>query len=457
MPSIAYGAGAYRRDNGNLPELRLRNMFLEAAATAERNTVLLSRRGLVRDSEPGNGPVTGIFSEPGVFGGDVFTISGGRLYRGETDLGAIGGSGPVTFAASDTELAVTAGATLYRYHATDGLDAISFPDGADVLSIVFHDGLFLAVRDDTQRWYFSATLDADTWGALDYASAERRPDPLLDIRVLNDTAFLFGATTIEPWANTGDAELPYSRIEQRLFDKGLWATGCVEEIDNTLVFVGDDGMVYRLAEVPQRVSDHGIEERIASSATVGTFAYQYEGHSFFCLRLDAGTFQFDLATGQWSELASYGRANFRGRCAVSVGTEVLFGDDGEGVIWRFGGWDDDGVPVERLFTAAAAIPGGALAINNIGIEANSGWTSLLAGQGSNPTAEMRASRDAGATFGNWRSAPLGQQGRHRTRTQWRRLGLFDAPGALFEFRCTDPVSFRVSSVRVNEAGGGRSR
>lgn len=457
MPSIAYGSGAYRRENGNLPELRLHNMFLEAAVTSERSVTLLSRKGLEPHSSPGDGPVAGVFSEPGVFGGDVFTVSDGRLYRGETDLGAIEGAGPVSFAASDTELAVTAGTTLYRYHATDGLDPVAFPDGANVRAIRFHDGLFLAVADDSQRWFFSAVLDADTWGALDFASAERRPDPLLDIMLLNDTAYLFGASTIEPWANTGSAELPYSRIEQRLFAKGLWATGCAEELDNTLLFVGNDGLVYRLAEVPQRISDHGIEERIAASSSVSTFAYQYEGHSFFAVRLGAGTFQFDLATGQWSELSTWGRDNFRGCCAVTVGTEALFGDDTGGSVWRFGGWSDDGEPLERLFTAVTPIPGGAVPVNNIAIEANTGWTNDLAGQGFDPIVEMRSSRDAGATFGAWRAAPLGQQGDYRARTQWRRCGLFDAPGALFEFRCTDPVGFRVSAVRVNEAGGGRSR
>jgi hypothetical protein len=456
VTSIPYGSGAYRRDAGNFAELRLVNMFLEQAATSERQVALLSRKGLEQHSGPGNGPVTGIYSEPGVFGGDVFTLSGGVLYRGSDAIGEIAGDGPVSFAASDTELAVTAGTILYRYDGTT-LDPAAFPDDRSVRAIRFHDGLFLAVADDSQRWYFSAVLDADTWGALDYASAERRPDPLLDILVLNDTAFLLGAATIEPWANTGDADLPYSRIEQRLFDKGIFGTGCAQELDNTLMWVGGDGIVYRLGEVPQRISDHGIEERIAASASVSTFSYLYQGHSFFCVRLGVGTFQFDLASAQWSELASYGRANFRGRCAVTVGTEALFGDDEEGKVWRFGGWSDDGEPIERLFTAGIPMGGGSGVVNNLSIEANVGWTSDLAGQGSDPVAELRASRDAVATWGPWSSAPLGQQGQFRTRTQWRRLGLFDPPGALFEIRCTDPVSFRVSAVRVNEAGGGRSR
>jgi hypothetical protein len=82
---------------------------------------------------------------------------------------------------------------------------------------------------------------------------------------------------------------------------------------------------------------------------------------------------------------------------------------------------------------------------------------LLTGQGSSPMAELRTSRDAGALFGDWKSAALGIRGDYATKTQWRRVGMFASPGFLGEIRCTDPVPFRVDGVFINEAGGGRSR
>ena len=82
---------------------------------------------------------------------------------------------------------------------------------------------------------------------------------------------------------------------------------------------------------------------------------------------------------------------------------------------------------------------------------------MLAGQGSDPLVEMRYSRDAGATWSSWDGVSMGRQGHYRERPEWRALGLFDAPGALMEFRCTDPVALRLSSVLVNEPVGGRSR
>jgi hypothetical protein len=454
MPRIAYGSSAYRRDNGNLPELRLVNMFLERAPQEESGAVLLSRRGLSSALTVGAGPITGAFSQPGVFGGDRFTVSGGTLYRETTAIGAITGDGPVSFAGRASEVLVAAGGDLYSYNGTN-LVAVTFPDGAAVTAIEFHDGLFIAARAESHSYYWSAVNDGRSWDGLDFASAESKPDALLDLRVINDTLWLLGENTLEPHANTGDADAPYQRIEQRIFDKGGHSTGCLVEMDNTLLFVGHENMAFRLAEVPERISDHGIEERIAESAEVSAFAFVSEGHSFFCIRLDDGTFAFDLSTSQWCEFASYGRANFRGRCAIR--DLALFGDEEDGTLWELSGFDDDGETLERLFTAAFPLKGGSFPVDRLLVENNVGWTALLAGQGSDPTAEIRTSHDAGSTWGNWRSAKLGAQGKFRTKTEWKRLGSFDFPGFMAEVRTTDPVDFRVSGVHINEDGGGRSR
>jgi hypothetical protein len=77
----------------------------------------------------------------------------------------------------------------------------------------------------------------------------------------------------------------------------------------------------------------------------------------------------------------------------------------------------------------------------------------MVGQGSDPIIEMRYSRDAGQTWSNWYPGFLGKIGEYRARAIWRRLGLFDFPGAMFDFDCTDPVSLRISDVNVNDGGG----
>lgn len=456
MPEVAFGAGAYRRVNGRMPELRLINMYLEASVTAEGGVVLLSREALAEDAVVGAGPIRGAFQRDGLFGGDRFVISGFGLYRAGVLVGTIDGAGPVSFASSDTELVVTGSQTAFSYTATD-FQPIAFPDGANVRAVGFIGGLFVYVRDGSQKWYWSAVLDGRTIDPVDYASAESSPDGLLDLLAIGDELWLAGSATIEPWAITGALDLPFQRIDQRIFRKGVAATGCVCDLDNAMHWLGNDGVAYRAADAPDRLTDHGLEERFSRAASVSTFTYTRDGHAFFCVRLPDATFAFDAATREWSELQSFGKANFRGRCAITVGAETYLGDDATGTIWKFSGYDEPDGAFERLFTAGVRLTGGTLFIERLNLDINVGWTELLAGQGSDPVVEMRYSRDGGATWSDWEGTSMGQQGHYRERPEWRALGMFDAPGALLEFRCTDPVALRLSAVLANEPVGGRAR
>lgn len=455
MPDILNSRQAFERGNGNQPTLKLLNMFVEATPVAQGGIVVMSRRGLVSTAVRGTGPIRGIFSKPGTFAGDVFSVSGGTLYRGVTSLGAINGTGPVSWAASEIEVVVTRGQTAYSYNGTN-LAAITFPDGANVTAVAYLAGLFIYVRAASQKWYWSAVLNGRSVGALDFASAENAPDGLRDAVVVGDSLLLCGQETIETWVPTGALTLPFSRVVQRLYGKGVIATGCGVEQDNSFTFIANDGMVYKLADVPVRISDHGIEERIAASATFSAFDYVYEGHTFFVIRLSQGSWCFDVATGMWCEFGSYGRANWRAFCATQIGPQPLFGDDTDGNIWQFGGWSEGGATLVRTFTAAFPT-NSPIYVDTLDVDANVGWTETGVGQASDPELEMRLSRNAGATFGQWRATRLGKLGEYNTRARYRRNGLFSAPGGLFEFRLSDPAPFRVTRVSINEGGGGRGR
>lgn len=437
---IFYGKGAYRRSNGNLPELKLINMFAEPSPVDEEGVILLSRKGLEQVGDISDA-VAGVFTEDGVFNGDVFAVTG---------------DGPVSFAASATELGFCVDGVIYRYDGAT-LSPVTFPDGAYVLKILYHDGLFFALRKDSGKFYASAVLNLASWNALSFKSAESAPDNLLDAEFLQDALFLFGTSTIEPWDNDDSAAtVPYTRRELSIFEIGVKATGCVKKTDQGLWFISNDNrvMVTR-GQAPERVSDHAMEERIAASSTHAMSTYIHEGHTFVCIHLDSGTWKVDIATGEWCEAQSLGLSNWLATCSADPSNPVFGGKDGK--IYRFGGWMDGPYPLERRFTAGVPLSGGVLNVDTLSIQANTGYTESLTGQGADPVIEMRTSRDAGATWSEWRPATLGAQGRHRNRSRWRRAGMFDEPGALFEFRTTDPVPLRVSGVFVNEQGGGRGR
>lgn len=458
MPSINYGAGAYRRDNGNFPPLTLINMYVEQAKTSEGGVALLSRPGLGLIATNGSGPINGLFCKAGTLSGDVFSISDTTLYRGTTSLGSIStaGSGAARFAGGIGEVLVTRGGTLRSYNGTNIADAgFTGNSSNNVTAVTFIGSLFVAAEAGSARFFWSAALNGRSWDVLDFATAEREPDSLLDIEALGDNIWLFGQQTVEAWAHTGDATLPFTRLENVAFDKGIHSTGCVTRADNSLFFVGSDRVVYRVADVPARVSDHGIEERILASTTCRVFAFKREGHEFVAIRLDTETLLYDCATQEWCEFQTNG-GQWIVSHAVMQDKVAYFGHQTTGELMGWSEWDDMGDELERRFTFAAPLDE-ALSVDRIHIWCNAGQTPLVEGQGSSPTVEIRLSDDAGNTFTDWEGDELGAQGTYRQVPEWRALGMFDFPGLLGECRVTDPVPFRVSAVKVNDKAGGRQR
>ena len=461
MPEISYGTSAYQRDRGDLPELPLINMMVEQSKSAEKGVVLQSRPGLESNSTNGTGSIDGIFKADGVFSGDLFSVSGTAFYRAGVLIGAIDGSGPVSFAATgddddfDDQVLITRGASLWIY-TVSGLAAVTFPDAANVIKIAFLNNRFLALKANSQRFYWSAVGNGASWDGLSFASAEKAADVLIDIIVMNDLAVLIGAETTEFWQSTTNADLPYQPITGRVFNKGGYQTGASVNYDNTAAFVSEENIAYLFDGdiIPKRISDNGIEERIENSATVNLFAFFWEGHELLCIRLDNGTWSYDVSTGQWCEFQSYGKVNWLVQCASGG----LFGSSELGNILQFSAAHSDlGGVLERRFRGGFALNGGAVRLNNVRLRVNSGQTPNLTGIYTDPSAEIRISRDAGQTFDTWRSEKIGVQGQYRKRVEWRALGMADEPGFLAEFRCTDPVPFRISGVAVNEQLGGRSR
>lgn len=458
MPSIYYGTRTFKRGNGNFPPLECINMFVERGAkTSEAEIALISRQGLGQLTTVGSGPIQGIFSKKGTFGGDVFYISSTNLYRGTTSLGpvAFAGSGIPSFAASDTQLVVARGATARLYNGTT-LANVTFPDGAPVVAVAYIGSLFVYLRGGGAfpgRFYWSAPLNAASIDGLAYATAEREPDDLLDIKPLGDNIWLFGQQSVEAWAHTGDADLPFTRLENVSFDKGIFGTGAVTRADNSLIFVATNRTVYRVSEVPERISDHSIEERIKASATCRLFVFTREGHEMVCVRLDDETLVYDCSTGEWCEFQTAG-GQWIAQCCAMVDHLAYFGHASTNQVMGWSEWDDLGVEMERRFTAAAPLDQ-VTPIDRISLWANTGQTPLLSGQGSDPQIEMQSSDDAGNSWSEWETDSLGKQGEYRVVPEWRALGLFGFPGFMAQFRITDPVPLRISAVKINDIGGGR--
>ena len=454
---LPFGVSAYARTRGNISELPVVNMMAEASPVDGR-VVLQSRTGLVLEVSAGSGPVTGLFRRDGILSGSLCAVSGGQLYIGASLAGAITGNGPVSMAGDEEELTVCAGGPVFQ--TTGGsVSPMAFPGGyftgGAFIKTIDLAGYNIAIEKDSARYWFR--LWGSPWDDLGFITAENEPDRLLDAVAVDDYLVLFGSETVEFHVKTGQLDAPFEPITARVFEKGIRGVGCAANFDNTAAWVTSKrqgSLVCKAGNVPEVISDDGISERIEGSESLSVDSFFYGRHEFLRILGDDFCILYDASTGEWSEWESYGRVRFRGQCSVAG---PLFGDDETGAVWALGtGFTDNDGVLERRFRAGAVLdqPVGG---NAVRLTANPGQTASLTGTYADPVIEMRSSRDAGQTWGNWNATALGAQGQYRQRIEWRRLGLFDDPGMLFEFRLTDPVPLAVRSVQFNPPKGGRSR
>ena len=134
---------------------------------------------------------------------------------------------------------------------------------------------------DSDQFVISALNDALTYDPLDIATAEGSPDDLIGLIVDHREVQFYGKHSIEIWYNSGAADFPFERQGNAFIERGCLARDSIIKIDNSVMFVGDDRIVYRLdGYSPIRISTHALEADIASATDFWAFSYTQEGHKY---------------------------------------------------------------------------------------------------------------------------------------------------------------------------------
>lgn len=444
MASLPIGMSAYSRGHGVLAPIVLENLLVEEAPTSPSGKALLARPGLEEVYDRPNN--RGVYSDPGVYGGALFYVSGESLYENDLLIGDLFGLDRIEWAYTVDGLFILSGGDVYLYNGVT-LVQTAFPDDAAVASITQINNFVIAARQDTGVMYFRIPGDT-TWNALDFFSAEREPDPVIAVRTLNDLLYAFGSSSVELFALTGDVDAPLDRVEGASFSRGTKDRDSIVPMDNTLIFIGEDSIAYRVGNVPERISDHGIDERLRRSGSATALSYNWDGHKVYVVQLDDETLAYDAAGG-WSTMTR-GEDPFPGIGHYDGSVNWVAGDK----VWKLSERnDDDGLPLTRVFTSILPTEAPVFC-DAIEIQMSPGVSAVGDEQA---IVQTRWSDDQGRTWCDWRNGLTGFSGQYRKRLRIRRLGLADAPGRIFQHRITDPVYLRFSGVSLNPPLGGRSR
>lgn len=418
-PALQYSEGRSTKWGG----ARLINCFAEKADGDKRDDfAVIPTPGLTQWANVGTGPIRGSHTVAGV----AYAISGAELYSLNSSgvgtlRGAIAGTDMTPTADNGAELAIAANGTGYVWSG----GVLYTPCPFSVSDVDYVDGYFIWTVLNSDQFFISALNDGLTYDPSDIATAEGAPDNLVGVIVDHRDVLLPGTGSMEIFYDSGAALFPFERQGNAFIERGCFDRDSLTKIDNSVNFVGNDRIVYRLEGYqPTRISTHAIEYEIRNVTYARGFTYTLEGHKFYGLNTDNGTWLFDMATGAWHQRQSFGLSNWRVTGAFSAYGLTLLTSGQDGKIYT---------PSQDVFTEAgaailmdlylptieAARARGTMAAFEVVCE-----TGVGNGDIASPTVDLRYSDDGGNTWSNSNTRPLGTAGSFLTRAIWRKLGQF---------------------------------
>jgi hypothetical protein len=278
MVSVPLGRGSWVRYRGDEPAVEVINRFFEENPTnTKEGSALIERPALVELLAEGPGPGRRIFTEPGFANGALFQISGDELWKyvmnsnrtitSSQISGFVDGQGAPDMAATDTYLWIADGYELLYTDGTTALAAVATPDDIPIISLDVFNGYVLCVQNDSDRFYWIEPGD-NTIDPLNFATAERFPDKINQVRVVGDEFWLLGDKSIEVWRATGDGDAPFQRIEGRAYNFGIIGGSAVRLKNTSVITVAHDGTVMQIAGIPLPISNPSIAERTRNGIRV---------------------------------------------------------------------------------------------------------------------------------------------------------------------------------------------
>lgn len=463
LQALPLAAQSYELASRPADGRRLLNMHAERMPEAARSPfVLKPTPGLVPLVTVGSGPISAMAAMPGFLyvasGGGFFRVrSAGGVVSVETvgDIGAAGGA--VTVAVGDRQVVVCNPPRAFVASHTGELREVTggqnFPAGG-ASAVAYVDGYFCFTSYEGTFFFTSKLLDAEVFDPLDFAKSERRPDIVQHCVAHNGELWLFGLHAMSVWYDAGLADFPFRERAGAVQDRGVDSRGTVARMDRSLVFLGNDRIVYRTNGYQLvRISDHALEEKLAeylAPRDITGFSFVWKGHEHYALRMPkiGRTYVYDGSTGAWHERSSGadGTGTWRVGAATQWETLGVLGSAADGRLYTMSDnfHTDDGVPIRREAVLPPLVADGARQfMARLEVEMDVGSREAPGG------VRLDWSDDGGATWAPGRDILTGATGATRTRVAANRLGSFRQ--RLLRLRCLSRMT--VYGVDADVAKG----
>jgi hypothetical protein len=330
------------------------------------------------------------------------------------------------------------------------ITAAGFPGGT---SAAFLDGYMIINQPNTQKYYISSLYDALSWSALEFASAESNADLLKRVYVDHSQILLLGDYTTENHGNSGALDFPFSRTGLAI-DWGIVGAWSIARLDNSVAFLarkrmGEVQVVLYTGATPQRISNSDIERLLNSFSNLDAataWSFSINGHPMYVLNVGGYTLMYDMSTGSWSKLKSYGIDRHRGEISETLLDRTILSDYSNGNLYYLDNdvYTDNGDPLIMEVSGKHVFNGlDRLTINDLCVDMTMG-VGLVSGQGVNPRIGMQYSKNSGNSWSNTRYASMGNIGEYGNLVSFPQLG--QGRDFVIKLIISDPVKRQINGV-----------
>lgn len=256
--------------------------------------------------------------------GRLFAVCGNVLYEIKPDFtfinrGTIPGVGRVGMQhnqrGTGNELLITNGSAGYVWDTTTTtLAKITDPGYPGGHSPDFLDGYLLQVEPYGRFFFHSDLTKAKEYNTLDRYQSESSPDRLVTGAVNQQEYVSFNETTTEFFYNSGSTTGTF-KSKRISMDRGCAGRHTVARMDNSLLWLGNDGVFYRLNGYnAQPISTGAVEKAVIGYDWSQCFAMTFESKHHkvvYWTFPDGKTFGYDVVTGLWHRRESFGLSRWR--------------------------------------------------------------------------------------------------------------------------------------------------
>ena len=352
--------------------------------------------------------------------------------------------------------------------------------------VQFFDTFFAFNQIGTNNWYVSLSEQV-AFNALDQASKSSYGDPIQSIIACQASLWLVGTMTSEPWFDAGDPIFPFEKVFGQSVPHGTIAPYSIWVADVNAGWLSQDKdgraiMLMIEGYGAKKISSFALEAEWLTYPRRDdaiSYTYQQGGHTFVVIHFPSAnkSWGYDLATKQWHQRAWIDNNGILNRERVAF--HAFAYDTNVGMDWATGQiyaidqntFTDAGQPIAFVRSFPHIVDElKQLTITDFTVDMQTGTLSgsaetdqafspFSAGFSSGfgpitkvetPVIALRVSKDAGATFGNYRKKKLVSAGNYRAPLRWRGLG--QGRDWVFEVSWSAPMATGLQQAFANAVG-----